>query len=339
MGDDTFRILSIDGGGIRGIFPAKILSEIENRLTKEGKPHSIFQYFDLIVGTSTGGIIALALSFGIPASEITSMYCDNAKNIFQRNYGLGAFNAKYKRDALEKLLKDKFKKDESGEQLRLHDAKTKLCIPAFKGGYATTTIYKTKHHADYERDYHIPAYQIALATSAAPTYFKPYDIVYEKLDNQGSDIIAGNIDGGVYANNPALIGLHEAVTKLRVPYNKLRILSIGTGLNRYQTEVDGGKYGLWYWIKRKKLFDLMMYAQSEHVNEIINLLNDGLPPDYQFMYDRINFDLNVKMDLDCTDSKKLQHLAGTASNKMQEDGKRIMENFFYAPTNEFNFKN
>ena len=89
MSDKKFRVLSLDGGGIRGIFPAVILSEIEKELKAKGLENwQIFQNVDLLFGTSTGGILALALSLGIPAEEIKDLYFNNAKNIFGNKKGL-----------------------------------------------------------------------------------------------------------------------------------------------------------------------------------------------------------------------------------------------------------
>lgn len=77
-----FKILSIDGGGIRGIIPAKILALAEQELQRTGQANRICDYFDLICGTSTGGIIAIGLALGMPASEILSLYRDHAREIF-----------------------------------------------------------------------------------------------------------------------------------------------------------------------------------------------------------------------------------------------------------------
>lgn len=96
-----FKILSIDGGGIRGMMPARLLSELEDELTREGKNPRLCDYFDLICGTSTGGIIALGLALGMPAQDVLKLYRDNASNIFKKKtLRLGFFNSIYSNDFL-----------------------------------------------------------------------------------------------------------------------------------------------------------------------------------------------------------------------------------------------
>jgi hypothetical protein len=129
-----FKILSIDGGGIRGVFPAMFLSKLEARLKETGNEKTqIYQHFDLICGTSTGGIIAIALALGFPAHEIYRLYLDNASKLFGRKKSFfGQVNyAAHESDVLEKLIKDKFSEKFNGEDPRLLDCKTAVCIPVY----------------------------------------------------------------------------------------------------------------------------------------------------------------------------------------------------------------
>lgn len=215
--DRPFRILSIDGGGIKGIFPATVLTAFERELC-DGR--SAGEYFDLITGTSTGGIIALGLSAGMPASEILRLYRDHGAEIFPPKVGfpkwwqglrnLGKYS--YEREPLERALKAVF-----GDRL-LGDANRRLCIPSFEGTYGEVVVFKTPHHPDFRLDWQHSMVAVALATAAAPTFFKTY--------RSGADVFA---DGGVWANNPVMIGLVDALSTHDLPRRRIEVLSISCG--------------------------------------------------------------------------------------------------------------
>ena len=204
------RILTIDGGGIRGAFPAALLAELEDSL---GEPVS--EYFDLIAGTSTGGIIALGLGMGLTAGEILSFYTEHGPRVF-------AGAARWRR--LRQLLKSKYSSAALKEALsemfgdrRLGESSTRLVIPSASLENGEVYIYKTAHHPRLERDYRERAVDIALATSAAPTYFPAHR----------SPAGVPLIDGGIWAANPAGLAAVEAVGLLCWPPDSTRILSLG----------------------------------------------------------------------------------------------------------------
>lgn len=214
-----FRILSIDGGGIRGILPAAILAEFEQRHLGG---QSIGAHFDLIAGTSTGGIIALALANGMPASEVLEIYMRHGAAIFpQRHKLLGLGKAwdfvrslhlyRYDRAPLKAQLHKIFDGRLFGQ------ANVRLCIPAFDG-FNEVTIFKTPHHPDFRLDWKEEIKTVALATSAAPTFFS----VYQNGNRQFAD-------GGVWANNPIMLGLVDALTCNDVDAAFVDILSLGCG--------------------------------------------------------------------------------------------------------------
>ena len=169
--DANFRILSIDGGGIKGIFPAAILTCLEDTCL-DGQP--IGDYFDLIAGTSTGGIIALGLGAGLAARSLLDLYVDEGHRVFppkQRQKGRRLFRRlsrnRYDRTALDELL------HQTLGTRTLRESKYRLLIPATEAKHGDPAVYKTPHHPGYFLDGDKPMAEVAAATSAAPTYLKP----------------------------------------------------------------------------------------------------------------------------------------------------------------------
>lgn len=158
-------------------------------------------YFDMITGTSTGGIIALGLSIGKTAKAILDLYIEHGDKVFPparynflnlRNLWRsiqGAQHHRYDPAQLEGPLKHIFKSAKIG------DAQRRLCIPSFDG-FTEVNVFKTPHHPDYKMDWKEDMVTVAMATAAAPTYFPVY--------KNGERMFA---DGGIWANNPVMIGL------------------------------------------------------------------------------------------------------------------------------------
>ncbi|PGZ46219.1 hypothetical protein COE56_24970 [Bacillus anthracis] len=282
--ENEFKILAIDGGGMKGVFPAKYLSDVEEQISKP-----IHEYFDLIAGTSTGGIIALGLANGIPAKNILELYINNGKNIFgkKRIKSRAFFHSKYKNDGLIQVLKETF-----GNTL-LKEAKTMVCVPSIEHQKASPKVYKTPHHPNFIKDGNIEMWKIALATSAAPTYL-PAAVID---DNECK------IDGGLWANNPILVAIAEAV-KLGYSLEQIKVLSIGTGTSLYEVDNKNAiRGGILSW--KRNLVDFTMQAQSKGAfYTACYLIGDRLS--------RIDFDTGVNYKLDTTDSNilgRLQHEA------------------------------
>ena len=237
------RVLSIDGGGIKGVFAASFLAEIEDNLSEP-----LVDHFDLIAGTSTGGIIALGLGMGLSAREILSFYEDHGPGIFSRSpfkllRWLGA--AKYDRAPFEKALTEVF-----GGRL-LGESKTRLMIPSLDLETGIVHVFKTAHHDRFVRDYKERVVDVALATAAAPTYFPTHTLA------TGIPLI----DGGMWANNPMGPAAVEAIGLLEWQKGEVRLLSIGcteSPLETYDRSARG--LGLNYWARR--LMTVMMAGQS-----------------------------------------------------------------------------
>lgn len=333
MSNKKFKILSIDGGGIRGVYPARFLSKLEANL---GAP--IASHFDLICGTSTGGILALALALKIPAKEIQDLYVDNRKLIFPalfRRLRLGFRRAKYSNKKLEKLIKEKFKKANNGIEPRLADLSTRVCITGYDLIKAKPKVFKTPHKDDYDTDLHIPAYQVAMATAAAPTYFNPYSNHYEVKNVNDKEEFLMRVDGGVFANNPSLIGLTEAHCALQIPYEDIELYSIGTGqttFNETRSKVLFGwfnkPFGKMYWISKIRILDLMMQAQSRHVHDLCSIYagGTGSVKNKVFEYHRIQEELpnTFKISMDSNNLIKLEKLMSMASDKYQTYGQSLL---------------
>lgn len=218
-----FKILSIDGGGILGVLPCMVLAEIEKRFL-DGSP--IGEHFDLIAGTSTGGIIALGLGQGKSAQEISELYTERGRNIFPGNSVTRWLRGKagyvftpYDRDNLERELQSEF------GDLRLESASIPTCIPSFEGRFGEPYIFKTPHHPDYKNDMHERLVDVGLSTAAAPTYFAAVQ--------RNGHVFA---DGGIWANNPAMIGVVDAITCFDIDRRQVKLFSLGCGQGTYRMQ-------------------------------------------------------------------------------------------------------
>lgn len=230
--DKPFKILSIDGGGIRGIFPAAYLSELKRRFLGG---NSVVDQFDMIAGTSTGGIITLALAKGLTSKDALNIYLDKGETIFPDLKGAERLirfvksisQPKYDQQLLRTALET-----ELGDTL-FGAAQTRCVIPCFEGLHGEPFIYKTPHHPDYVLDQYKSMVDIALHTSAAPTVFPAV--------NNGGYIM---VDGGLFANNPVMNAIVDAMACFDVPPENIRILSIGTGEAMFslsESAQNGGK--------------------------------------------------------------------------------------------------
>jgi patatin-like phospholipase/acyl hydrolase len=241
---DAVKVLSIDGGGIRGLIPATILSAIEEQTQSR-----IADLFDLIAGTSTGGILALGLvkparqSGRKPqysAAELAELYEKEGTRIFARSLW-------HRLVALDNLLDEKY--DAAGlesvlEQYFGNVTLSRACTEVLVTSYELETRepwFFARHKARARPDYDFPMRFVARATSSAPTYFEPEEL--ETISPPG-----GLIDGGVFANNPAMCAYVE-MKKLE-PEADVLLVSLGTGQHTRAIHYDDAKnWGLAYWAK------------------------------------------------------------------------------------------
>lgn len=199
---------------------------------------SIKDSFDLIAGTSAGGIVALGLGAGLAPSEIVSHYEELVERVFPvarrrlwrrpRQLAAPIYDAGALRTALTNVLGDRL----------LGDSAKRLVIPSWDVQRSAVHIFKTPHHTRLARDWRIPMVDVAMATSAAPLYFPAARVDGHRL-----------IDGGVWANNPSVVAIAEAVSMLNMPLSAIRVLNVGTidQLTHHPKRRDRG--GLLQWAK------------------------------------------------------------------------------------------
>lgn len=314
--DKQFKILSIDGGGVKGLYSAKILAHLEEEY---GNP--ISDYFDMICGTSTGGLIALALCVKVPASEIVKFYEEDGPKIFASSNKLWSqikqilVNGKYKDENLKKALYNVF-----GNKV-MFDSNNLLCIPSYDLIKGNPRMFKYPHkEGNFMMDKNIKMTDVALATSAAPTYL-PIAQIEDNLF----------IDGGVWANNPSLCGYLEAIKffvgndKL---YSSMQILSIASvthnsgwnltsklGFLKFN-KIRHRSFALW----GSKLFDASMNGQNFFTHFFLNGIsdnNDSLHY-YRIPSPELSPAQIVDIDLDKADSDSIK-LLKSLGDKMGYD--------------------
>lgn len=253
-----YNVLSLDGGGVRGVVEAVLLRRITDRFP------NFLRDTDFFVGTSTGGIIALGLADGKSPSDLIELYEDKSKFIFQDSLvddvkDIGKLRgAEYDNDNLKTALQAEF-----GDK-KLGDLERKVAITAFDlNRYPEDpahTFWKLKvfHNFDtFGADNGEKIVDVALRTSAAPVYFPTYGKF---------------IDGGVVANNPALVGLAQALTRQGAKKNlsDIYLLSIGSGKVPRYIEGEDLDWGYRQWLPY--IFDLTFYGGMDTVDFICNEL-------------------------------------------------------------------
>ena len=308
------RILTLDGGGIRGILPAVILNHIEKQLqAKTNNPNAmIADYFDMIAGTSTGGILTTLLL--LPAiegdtkngryfaSEAIDLYKKHGKTIFKKKLQLGAlgkvFGAIYTEKGIEDILNEKIG-DVKLSEVRKPCLITAYDISSRKAMFFTSPVPVAAENKNfYMRD-------IARSTSAAPTYFPPAKIfsISKKINYL--------IDGGIYANDPSMSTLVEARKNTfpsheRPDFKDMYVVSIGTGKVLKNYDYDKvKKWGLLQWVA--PIIDMMMSSSAEVVSYQVQKLFEAI--DCPSSYVRIEPDLcDANSDMDDASDKNISKL-------------------------------
>lgn len=259
--DTPFQALALTGGGFRGLFTGRTLQVMEEHI---GMP--IGQRFDLTCGTSIGGIVALAVAFEVPMKKVVEVFELHGEAIFPpheppsskvaKGWDLWQHSRKPRystaplREAITKLI---------DKDATLNDAKHAVVIPAVNVTQGKPQVFKTRHKEEWTRDWKYKAVDVALATAAAPTFFE--------LAEVGGNLYA---DGGLFANAPDLLALHEAEHFFGVPTDAVRILSIGTTTKSYSVSFGAGRqFGIADWMEDQRLFSVTISAQQQFVDQLI----------------------------------------------------------------------
>jgi patatin-like phospholipase/acyl hydrolase len=257
----AFQILSLSGGGFLGLYTISVLASLE-----EAAGGSIADRFDLIAGTSVGGIIALGLAARVPAKKIRDTFIQDGPEIFsavpppqtwvRKKLALkdNAAHAKYSstnlRNTIEKLV---------GKRLTVGQLRHRVMVPAINLTKGSPQVFKTAHHPTFVRDWQLAVTDVALATSAAPTFLPLHKI--------GDELFS---DGGLYVNSPDELALHEALHFLNQPIDQVYMLSVGTTTSKFSfsnsASVDLGWMG---WMDNQRLPRVMISAQQLNADYVL----------------------------------------------------------------------
>lgn len=298
------KILTIDGGGIKGLYSAAFIAGLEKRFNKQ-----IADCFDLIAGTSTGGILALALAAKIPAKDIVKFYKDWGPKIFPQRFTKyymikSLLFSKYANTVLEEALRHVFGK------LKIKDVyssenPTALCIPSINAVTGEPYVFKTPHDSKLIRDLDCYLWEVGLATSAAPTYLPLAKIAL--ADSTSSNLF---VDGGLWANNPSKVALVEGLTYIESDINNIELLSIGNikSMTAFNSSTILER-GLLLW--RENIISLTLETQSVAEHHQIRLLFQSF--DRSDSYVRIEENINGQNHnnmnkLDCATNTNLNDL-------------------------------
>jgi uncharacterized protein len=304
-----FKILSLDGGGIRGIYTACLLHKIESELCNGS---TIGDFFDLVAGTSTGGIIAVGIGFSLPTEKIVDLYLRDGGKIFPQKrfeqsqkwwskYFRDAFLTKYDHTPLETALFEVFGKQTLGQ------SKSRLVIPSCMVPKSEIAVFKTDHHEDYKRDHTMAAWEVCRATSAAPTFFAGHE-------RNGRMFV----DGGLWANNPIMVAATEALSCFEIEPSQIQILSIGTGNKPFELSLKEARGGWFQW--KLALTGAMHLSTDSATSQVGLFIGDEnvarIEPEYQIA--------EIQLD-DWVEAKR--HLPDAAEISFRET-KPIIEPFF-----------
>ncbi|MGK7954956.1 MAG: patatin-like phospholipase family protein [Crocosphaera sp.] len=304
-----FKILSLDGGGVRGMISATILKEVEKQLEiyckKNNQPTiKLHDYFDLVAGTSTGSILAAGIAAKIDAEQLIKLYQENAETIFNsqtrtfRNLGIltkyilqiffpqSCLYPNQNDEGLAKVLRKKLV-NEAGNTLKIDEIESPiLFIPAYDTYSRNTTWFASNRKEPNLWFKEIEVWQLCVASASAPTFFPAYPLRY----TDGN--ILPHVDGGVSANNPSLSAIaHLLVTEKESNLNNISVLSIGTGNTTDVFTYDRiRKWGLLDIMSH--VADVFLNPGSQNTEAICQEFLRSVATENHCNYLRLNFDLN-----------------------------------------------
>ncbi|XP_059639681.1 patatin-like protein 1 [Cornus florida] len=354
---NLITILSIDGGGIRGIIPGVILAYLESQLQElDGEDARLADYFDVISGTSTGGLITAMLTAPnenkrplYAANEITPFYLKQSPQIFRQTRGIFAsvmnlvkalVGPKYDGKYLHKLLRGIL------GGTRLHQTLTSVVIPTFDIKNLQPTIFSSYQVTDAPILDALLS-DICIGTSAAPTYLPAYS--FENHDQQGNVKEFNLIDGGVAANNPALVAVSEVTKQLLkknpdffpmkpMDYDRFLIISIGTGSPKSEHKYNvkkASKWGLVGWLYNNgstPLVDIFNQGSADMVDFHICVVAEALHSVDNYLRIQVDTLSGDLASVDVSTEKNLENLVKVGEDLLTKTVSRVnVETGSYEP--------
>ena len=293
---DPFYILSVDGGGYRGLFAAHLLKRMEECWQVNWLDH-----FGLLAGTSTGAILTAGLASGHSAEELADFYTKHSKVIFRPRLRsrldiLNLCTSRYSSRMFKELLDSEVFGDKT-----LGDINIPLILPSVDIGNGCVHVLKSTYHGEFVRDVKVRVSDAVLASCSAPTYFDPL------LVNNAYQLA----DGGLWANNPSLVAAIDAQYRLGISLEDVRVVSIGTGKSKAFYPGSDGKWKDWLirswqgwgfatrW-GRSKFVDLILNLQSENAHNMLCLLLGESPLTPKRVL-RLTFESDRPLPMDSTE--------------------------------------
>ena len=290
-----FYILSVDGGGFRGLFAAHLLKRVEETSEIDWRSR-----FGLFAGTSTGAILSAGLAMGLSADKLTQFYMTHGKAIFKPRT-LSRFDirrlctSRYSNTTLKNTLDGVF------HDTTLGDIDIPLILPSVDIGNGCVHALKSSYHSQFDRDKNVRISDAVLASCSAPTYFDPHVI------NDRYQLV----DGGLWANNPSLVAVIEAHYRLKISFDDIRVLAIGTGKSSTFYPRSHGKWKDrliyswqgWGFATRwgaSKFINLILNLQSDNAHNMLSFLLGENPLEPKNVL-RLTFESDQLLPLDSTE--------------------------------------
>ncbi|GAA0174110.1 hypothetical protein Leryth_013660 [Lithospermum erythrorhizon] len=342
-----FTILSIDGGGVRGIIPATILAFLESKLQEVDGPNArIADYFDVVAGTSTGGIITAMLTAPdadnrpiFAASEIPTFYLEQSPRIFpefRRNnfvlslanfFGGPKYDGKYLRGLTRKILGN----------LTIKETLTNVVIPAFDIKRLQPIIFTTSDaKSDVSKNAQLS--DVCISTSAAPTFLPPH--YFETMNAQGEIRSYDLIDGGVAANNPTLMAITHVTKEIfkgnshlvdmePMDSKKMVVLSLGTGIPQNEGKYNAAKASRWGslgWVYdngETPLLDVFIDGSSDMVDIHVSTLFQSIHNEKNYLRIQEDSLTGESSSLDIATTENLERLAEIGNDLLNKPVSRV----------------
>lgn len=290
------RGLALTGGGVRGIFTASVLREFEQRLNR-----NLRDSFHVVSGTSVGGIIALAISCGISCDKIARRLLSSADHIFGEPARFNPWKSRTSSHDPEKLAG--VVKDVLGDQAtrKIRSLETNVVVLSVDARLNEVVYFSNIERIGTSRCKDATLLDVAMATSAAPTYFPPHKIGIECY-----------LDGGIVSNSPDAEALRFLQEVLARPIEHIQLLSVGTGKTYFDFDCSSkSRHGAIAWIKKHRLIDRIMTLQESKATELVSELLGS-------RYLRVDTHFEEKIDLDETDQGVLRMLADRGQEVAKE---------------------